>query len=280
MNNNTRIRLCAIDGCNGEYLARGYCNKHYLKLKRYGDPLYVKEKEICKIDGCNEVVRGRKLCKTHYFEVHNKRHYEKYKKGINGVCKFKSCKKPAYIRGYCAGHYQRLLKYGDPSMSVRAVDLPETCRIEGCNEVYHAKGLCKTHYNSKRRKEFLQSEEGREKDRIHRQRRRARIKKSPFNDFSNNDWEEGLKEFENSCAYCGTSDEFLEQEHVIPISLGGSNTKTNIIPSCSNCNQSKGGRLLEEWYPKQPYYEREREQRILEWMGYKPKENKIQMQLF
>jgi hypothetical protein len=40
--------ICKADGCNSygrkesdrprPYLAQGYCNRHYLKLKRYGDP--------------------------------------------------------------------------------------------------------------------------------------------------------------------------------------------------------------------------------------------------
>jgi hypothetical protein len=30
---------CAVDGCEGDYSAKGYCRKHYLRLKKYGDPL-------------------------------------------------------------------------------------------------------------------------------------------------------------------------------------------------------------------------------------------------
>jgi hypothetical protein len=30
-------RICIVDACDRDYYSRGYCNRHYLKLKRYGD---------------------------------------------------------------------------------------------------------------------------------------------------------------------------------------------------------------------------------------------------
>ena len=35
------MRKCSIEGCEGKHFGRSYCNKHYKKMKRYGDPLYV-----------------------------------------------------------------------------------------------------------------------------------------------------------------------------------------------------------------------------------------------
>lgn len=32
-------RLCTIEGCSNKHLARGYCNKHLIRFKKYGDPL-------------------------------------------------------------------------------------------------------------------------------------------------------------------------------------------------------------------------------------------------
>jgi len=34
-------RRCTVKGCNGKHNAKGYCGKHYNKLKKYGDPQYV-----------------------------------------------------------------------------------------------------------------------------------------------------------------------------------------------------------------------------------------------
>ncbi|KKL28009.1 hypothetical protein LCGC14_2379430 [marine sediment metagenome] len=42
------------------------------------------------------------------------------------------------------------------------------------------------------------------------------------------------------CAYCGKKPSTLAQDHVIPLSLGGDDTATNLAPSCQRCNSSKG----------------------------------------
>ena len=31
--------VCMVDGCEGAREGRGFCNKHYLRLRKYGDPL-------------------------------------------------------------------------------------------------------------------------------------------------------------------------------------------------------------------------------------------------
>lgn len=49
-----------------------------------------------------------------------------------------------------------------------------------------------------------------------------------------------------TCQYCGRSCEKaeLEIEHVIPISKGGNNDIRNLATACSECNRSKGARIL------------------------------------
>lgn len=44
------------------------------------------------------------------------------------------------------------------------------------------------------------------------------------------------------CAYCGKESAALTQDHVIPLSLGGSHTPVNIVPACRSCNSGKGAR--------------------------------------
>lgn len=46
-------RTCSIEGCGNPHEARGWCNKHYLRAKRLGDPLA----------GGHEQIRGDDLAR-------------------------------------------------------------------------------------------------------------------------------------------------------------------------------------------------------------------------
>lgn len=50
---------------------------------------------------------------------------------------------------------------------------------------------------------------------------------------------------EGFCVYCGRKPEVVD--HVMPISRGGLEHSTNLVPSCRACNSSKYNRLLSEW---------------------------------
>lgn len=51
------------------------------------------------------------------------------------------------------------------------------------------------------------------------------------------------------CYYCG--DRFppreLTMDHVVPLSRGGQTSKSNVVPSCKNCNNEKKYLLPLEW---------------------------------
>ena len=49
------------------------------------------------------------------------------------------------------------------------------------------------------------------------------------------------------CAYCGDRNGPFECDHIVPVSKGGSNDKSNLVTSCMKCNRSKGANLLSEW---------------------------------
>ncbi len=55
-----------------------------------------------------------------------------------------------------------------------------------------------------------------------------------------------------SCVYCGRhrgelkGRQFLTRDHVVPLSLGGTNEWSNVVTSCSPCNNRKGNRLAAE----------------------------------
>ena len=82
-------------------------------------------------------------------------------------------------------------------------------------------------------------------------------------------WRQCKDTFNNSCAYCGKPHKRLTQEHFIPISKGGEYGRDNIIPACLSCNPSKSDKDFLEWYPRQPFYSKKREAKILKYLGYK-----------
>ncbi|KKL55522.1 hypothetical protein LCGC14_2254570 [marine sediment metagenome] len=70
-------------------------------------------------------------------------------------------------------------------------------------------------------------------------RYRAQKADVPLNDFTAAQWRDLKKAFRYRCAYCKVKTTRLTQDHVIPLSRGGSHTASNIVPACQSCNSSK-----------------------------------------
>jgi hypothetical protein len=85
--------------------------------------------------------------------------------------------------------------------------------------------------------------------------------------FTEEDWNRCKSHFNDTCSYCGEKKP-LQREHFVPLANKGEYTINNIIPACSRCNASKNNRNFFEWYPKQKYYSKRREQKILKYLGY------------
>lgn len=50
-----------------------------------------------------------------------------------------------------------------------------------------------------------------------------------------------------TCVYCGERGGSLECDHVIPVSRGGSNEKSNLATACQTCNRRKHAKTADEW---------------------------------
>ena len=81
------MTTCLFDGCDRQCgepgSGRGYCPKHYLRLRRHGDPA------VSKI---NRDQTGR-------------------------PCAFEGCERPSGQKGYCTTHGGRLRRHGDPAVA-------------------------------------------------------------------------------------------------------------------------------------------------------------------
>jgi 5-methylcytosine-specific restriction protein A len=51
------------------------------------------------------------------------------------------------------------------------------------------------------------------------------------------------------CYYCGRSilPKELTMDHIVPMARGGKTTKSNVVPSCKECNNQKKQLLPMEW---------------------------------
>jgi 5-methylcytosine-specific restriction endonuclease McrA len=69
-------------------------------------------------------------------------------------------------------------------------------------------------------------------------KRRAAKRGASENDFTAQQWIEMKAEHGQRCFYC-RAETALTQDHVVPLSRGGSHTKSNIVPACQSCNSRK-----------------------------------------
>ena len=66
-------------------------------------------------------------------------------------------------------------------------------------------------------------------------------------------WSTSIREYvkeryvAGECVYCGKRRD-LTLEHILPRSRGGPDTPDNTVWVCANCNSSKGGKRLYEWF--------------------------------
>jgi hypothetical protein len=145
-------------------------------------------------------------------------------------------------------------------------------RCLNCRIVYkHSDEWRRKYYTENRENLLIKSKDHRIKNKEYYQiklnQRRAQKKNLP-NNYTRKQWKECKLSFNNKCAYCG-EEKKLTQEHFIPLSKGGEYTKNNILPACGSCNSGKRDKDFFDWYPRQPFYQAEREKKILEYLGYK-----------
>ena len=83
------MKHCSICGCSNKARHRGWCEKHYTRFRRYGDPEY-------------KVREQHRRPPTNYINT-------------PGLCAISGCNSKRKIkRGLCDKHYMRWYKYGDP----------------------------------------------------------------------------------------------------------------------------------------------------------------------
>jgi 5-methylcytosine-specific restriction endonuclease McrA len=96
-------------------------------------------------------------------------------------------------------------------------------------------------------KQYLQTLHGKSKNVLNSHRRRARVQGVGGN-YNIQEWI-GLKiQFNSACALCKKSEPQIKLtvDHIVPISLGGSNDISNIRPLCKSCNSKQYWKVRRE----------------------------------
>lgn len=86
------------------------------------------------------------------------------------------------------------------------------------------------------------------------QRKRAKRKAAPREPFTVAQWNEKVARYGGKCAYCRERP-WKHQDHVIPLSRGGSHALANVVPACQPCNQKKHAKV---WIPSDVHHYDER----------------------
>lgn len=96
------MRVCKIDECSMPHHGHGYCDKHYERFVKYGDPLgggvfrQSRTGKYCTVDGCNNnvVSAAAGLCGKHYTRQrkYGDPNITKFERGANGRDKWHATK--------------------------------------------------------------------------------------------------------------------------------------------------------------------------------------------
>lgn len=238
------VRLCSIDGCGRVHAARGWCSVHYKRWRRHGST-----------DALRGMTLVSKVC-PHCGEDKPLDAFSPSRKHAGGVHFYCRPCSAAKRREYyartatpatraVAAKQARERRAADPAFAeadrarIRARAKAKPHVVNAYNRAWRASNPERARQHSKRYRDANP-----DKALQYVERRRARLVGAPVNDFTAEDWRALLVEFEFRCAYCLSRGVALQQDHMTPLSRGGSHTRSNVVPACGPCNNRKGTRDL------------------------------------
>lgn len=104
-------RGCSIEGCDRRHMAKGWCNIHYKRWWKWGDPMQAGRVRVSNI----------------------------------GPCSVEGCDRDAQALGMCKMHYGRKQRTGDPLVA-RPHRRRVPCSRDGCTRQARQDGLCQKHW--------------------------------------------------------------------------------------------------------------------------------------
>jgi hypothetical protein len=106
-------RTCSVEGCGRTHFAKGWCEAHYARQRRGGNlgkPVGPRRRpqseRRCSQEGCERKHYAQGLCEVHH----------RLQRLSGCACSVDECHNLSggYVFGYCATHFRRWKRYGDP----------------------------------------------------------------------------------------------------------------------------------------------------------------------
>ena len=146
---------CSVEGCNKPARTRGFCNLHYRRVLRTGDPGAIDSIQVlktCKVEWCDRDSYSLGYCRAHYSR------FKRYGDPLAGhrsqgtdppACSIEGCEKPCRALGMCEMHYARVRTHGSADIVAwdHGINKRGACSAEGCVKEPHARGMCQAHYS-------------------------------------------------------------------------------------------------------------------------------------
>ena len=145
---------CDVDGCEKPHHCKGFCDRHYWRFRRYGDPLATPKpkppkppKPLCEVQGCDRVSDSRGMCGKHYkrWLRHGDPNIRLRKETPPGEPQPKT---------YSPLRYRDCVTCGSlfvvPSKENNrryCSDQCNICSVDGCQRKIEGKGLCRLHHS-------------------------------------------------------------------------------------------------------------------------------------
>ena len=112
--------LCSVPDCGRPVFGHGFCNMHYKRWRKTGDPgeatPLLRPDRGCSVDGCPEPHAALGFCATHWrrFKDSGKAPTTPIRRfgAEKPQCSLWFCDEPSSVKGYCSRHYGRLRSWG------------------------------------------------------------------------------------------------------------------------------------------------------------------------
>jgi hypothetical protein len=105
---------CTIEDCGNRAFGHGFCNKHYKRWRKYGDPLGTpppRPSRLCDVPDCGREHYGHGLCSAHHQQKRaGKDITTPRRRNVTAECLRPACSKLGTSAEYCQRHYNRAYK--------------------------------------------------------------------------------------------------------------------------------------------------------------------------